>query len=127
MRALVVLALWFLAVLVNVFVSVNAVIEMGYFELIPIEREELVAARPWVWGSMIGFLVLGALGLWMGSRWWQALLVASTGIVGLVQLQSQDNGPILALPFLLITIIGAIATVITARPFPRQVDPASRV
>lgn len=79
-----------------------------------------------MWGSMISFLVLAALGWWMGSRWWQALLVASTGRVGLQQVQSQDNGPILALPFLLITIIGAIATVITARPFPRPVEPAPR-
>ncbi|WP_448808438.1 hypothetical protein [Agromyces bauzanensis] len=124
--ALAVLTLWFLAVLANVFIAWNAVTEMMYFELDGPSRESLAAARPWVWGSMIGFLVLAVLGLWMGSSWWPPLLVASTGIAGLIQVRLEDNGPIIALLFLPITIIGAIATVVIARPFPRQVDPAPR-
>ena len=119
---LAVLALWFFAVLVNVFVALNAVVGMGYFERTSNEWEELLAARPWAWGSMIGFLVLAALGWWMGSRWWPALLVASTGVAGIVQLLlDDDQAPLLVVPFLLATIVGAIATIVIARPFPRPI------
>ncbi|MGR0320614.1 hypothetical protein [Agromyces sp. ZXT2-3] len=111
------LTVWFLAVLTNIVIALNAITEMLYFELDIPSMEGLIAARPWVWGSMIGFIVLAALGWWMGSRWWQALLVASTGVVGVILLRIEDNGPIVAIPFLIATGIGAVATLFTARPF----------
>ena len=112
------LAVWFVAVL-----ALNAITGMMYFELDPWSRISLAAWRPWVWASMVGFVVLGALGWWMGSRWWRSLLVASTGIVGLIQLGQYDNGPVLAIPFLLLSLGGAVAAVLTARPFARRPGP----
>ncbi|KZE95561.1 hypothetical protein AVP42_00321 [Agromyces sp. NDB4Y10] len=111
------LAAWLLAVVTNIVIALNAITEMLYFELDIPSREGLIAARPWVRGSMLGFIVLAALGWWMGSRWWQALLVASTGVVGLILLRIEDNGPIVAIPFLIVTGLGALATLFTARPF----------
>ncbi|RXZ51863.1 hypothetical protein [Agromyces binzhouensis] len=119
MAGLAALASWLLAVLINVGIAGNAIFEMGHFERTAEANKRIIAATPWAWASTIGFVALAAIGWWMGSYWWEALLVASAGLIGIQQLIFEPDSW-LALPFLLVTVAGAIATVITARPFPRQ-------